>query len=297
MNLQTLIEEDFGYEKGSGKWGRSAKHDSLVLNEESQFWFWNSRGIRGGLLEYLTLVRGMSKESAEKSIKHFSPIYGFSENGEVEASRPYDKLVDLLWASGKTIREYWYNRCLTDETIDKFRLGHFDGWFLIPMFEDGEFRNFQCRREVPDKRIKQWYKHTKPVLFNGDILPFLNRVFITEGTVDAILLTQLGFPAVSQCGTNIWRDDWFEKFLHIKDIIYVEDNDSAGRNASKLIANKLGYERVRILSYEGQEDKFDTVDFFRSGNSKEDFEEMVNSKTKHLYELENVNDKRRNRRS
>lgn len=296
VNLQTLIEQDFGYEKSSGKWGRSEQHDSLVLNEETQQWFWNSRGIRGDLKDYLVLVRGYTKDNAERFIKeqNFIPVtvYETAEN----YSPPYEKLVDLMWSTGKDNREYWYKRLLTDSTIDRFRLGHFDGWNLIPMYEDGVFCNFQCRREVPEKRIKQWYKHGKPILFNGDMLPFLSTVYMTEGTVDAILLTQLGFPAVSQNGTNIWAPEWYGKFSHIKKVYYIEDNDSAGRLASKLISKSLGVERVKIVSYEGTVEKFDTVDFFRSGNSVEDFKEVIENNSHFIYELEDINAKSKNHR-
>ena len=294
--IQNLIEEDYGYEVGAGRWGRSLEHDSLVLNEETQQWFWNSRGIRGNLRDYLTKVRGYSNEQASKFISDSSNIYISSDVSMEEQVPPYEKLVDLMWSSGKKNRDYWYKRCLTDNTIDMFRLGYFDGWNLIPMYEGGVFKNFQCRKDVPDKRIKQWYKHGTPTLFNGDILQFVSTVYMTEGTVDAMLLTQLGFPTVSQCGTNIWRDEWFSKFSKITRIYYIEDHDKAGRTASKLISSKLGYDRVKILSYDTEIDKFDTVDFFRSGNTIDDFKGLLENNTRFIYELEDVNVKKHSRR-
>ena len=283
--LQTFIEEDYGYERGGGIWGRSSEHDSLVLNEDTQFWFWNSRGIKGNAVDYLMLVRNMSRKSA---LDYVNSKNGFATDSSkiAEASPPYGKLVDLMWEGGKSKREYWYSRCLEDATIDRYRLGHFDGWNLVPMFEDGIFKNFQCRREIPDKRIKQWYRHTEPILFNSEILPFLKTVYMTEGTVDAILLNQLGFPAVSQNGTNIWMNEWFGRFSNITTIYYIEDTDKAGRAASRLISKSLGSSRVKIVSYEGREDKFDTVDFFRAGNTKDDFKELIQSNSKFLFEME-----------
>ncbi len=69
-------------------------------------------------------------------------------------SVPYEKLVEILWREGKNEREYWYKRTLKDTTIDRWRLGYFDGWYLIPLYLDGIFINFQCRRDEPEKRIK-----------------------------------------------------------------------------------------------------------------------------------------------
>jgi len=294
--LQTLIEEDYGYRSGGGVWGRSGEHDSLVLNEDKQLWFWNSKGIRGNAVDYLVLVRKMSSRSAKDYVNSRNGLI-LDVREKEDASPPYEKLVDLMWNGGKNKREYWYGRCLTDETIDRFRLGHFDGWNLIPMFEDGVFKNFQCRREVPAKRIKAWYTHVPPILFNSEILPFLKTVYMTEGTVDAILLNQLGLPAISASGTNIWIPEWFSKFSKIHTVYYVEDSDSAGRVASRRITKNLGASRVRIVSYEGHEnDKFDTVDFFRAGNKKEDFLECVNSTSKFLFEMEESNGKQYKRK-
>lgn len=290
--LQSLVEQDYGYEAGTGRWGRSKKHDSLVINEDKQTWFWNSMGLRGNVLDYLIKVRGMSFKSAKKYLKEVGYVVSNSVYNSVGIENdieqpPYEKLVELFHVGGADNREYWYNRCLTDKTIDRFKLGFFDGWYLIPLFDDdGRFVNFQCRREFPEKRIKQWYKHTKPILFNSEILQFVSTIYITEGTVDAILLNQLGFPAISQNGTNIWMQEWFEKFMNVKNIIYIEDNDKAGRIASKLVSRSLGLERVKILSYNDMPDKYDTVDFFRNGGSIDDFRNLIESSTKYIYELE-----------
>ena len=51
--LESLIEEDFGYEGNGHRWARSSKHSSLVIDRQNQLWFWNSRGIRGNAVDYL----------------------------------------------------------------------------------------------------------------------------------------------------------------------------------------------------------------------------------------------------
>ncbi len=287
--LQQLVSEDYGYENSSGIWGRSQQHDSLVVNEENQTWFWNSRGIKGDVIDYLVLVRGLSKAKAREYAR--SVMSGGTDK-EPNAVYPYEKLIEVMWEAGKTNRDYWYKRHLRDDTIDRYRLGFYQGWYLIPIYHGSNFLNFQIRRDEPDKKIGKWYKQMLPVLFNDGILPFTKKIYITEGTVDAILLNQEGLPAVSQMGTNTWQVEWFEKFANIPEIIYIEDNDEAGRFASKAIANCLGLDRVKIVTWDGKPEKYDTVDFFREGGNIENLKNYIAENSKYLYEMETLHDSR-----
>lgn len=283
--LQKLVDEDFGLE-GRGKWYHAIEHDSFVVNAEDGTWFWNSRGIRGDALDYLIQIRGYSKEQARDFLKNF--IGAFRESpDDIPKSTPYERLVDIMWDNGKHERTYWYERCLSDSTIDRYRLGHYNGWSLIPIYDNGEFSNFQMRRDVPQKRITRWYRDGKTTLFNDGILPFTKTIYITEGTVDAILLNQEGLPAVSPNGTNTWQQEWFRKFSHIENIYYVEDNDKAGRVGAKLVAKSLGMDRVKIISYLEKPEKYDTVDLFKDGGNVEIFKQYVDN-SKYIYQLEDV---------
>src|SRR5690606_9422114 len=112
------------------------------------------------------------------------------------------KLVEVFWHNGKLEgnRDYWYHRGFTDQTIDRFQLGWYDGWSTLPIFMDGAFRNFQIRRDIPEKRIKNWYSGVGPLLFNSDILKVSSEVVITEGPTSAIRLVQEGIPCLSHTG-------------------------------------------------------------------------------------------------
>lgn len=283
--LQQLVEEDFGYESGSGYWGRAKAHDSLVVNESKQIWFWNSRGIRGSVLDYLILVRGLAKHDALEYIKIGGALLSEEDTTE-HVSEPYDKLIELFWRDGKNNREYWHKRCLTNSTIDKYRLGFFNGWYFIPLYSDGDFINFQCRRDYPAKRINSWYKGKPKILFNDGILPFVDTVYVVEGTVDSILLSQEGFPSVSTMGANVWNNEWNNKFTHIRNIYYIEDNDKAGREGARIVSKALGADRVKIVSYEDKDPKYDTVDFFRENKSSDLLKSHIESSAKFLYEIE-----------
>jgi len=284
--LESLIQQDFGYESRGAKWGRSTKHSSLVHNKEKDIFFWNSRGISGDVKQYLIKVRGYSNADAERSARESVKVCNPVLEKRKIYDTPYDKLVDFLWANGKNKRDYWYKRLLKDDTIDRHRLGFYDGWSTIPLYEDGTFLNFQVRRDIPSKRIRYWYtiKDFSPVLYNAEILEFVDHIYITEGVVDSILLNQLGLPAVSQTGgADYWNPDWFEMFSKIKNIYYIQDNDSAGKHHANIVSNYLGTDKVKI-SVLGDKEHFDTVDFFAGGGSLEQFRDIT-SKGKYIFEL------------
>lgn len=132
-------------------------------------------------------MRGLNRREAQDYLKSFS--IAPSANIFVKTYTPYEKLVDFLWLNGKSDRTYWYHRCLEDSTIDRFRLGYFEGWYTLPIYYSGSLYNIQCRRDLPERKMKAWYGGKRPSLINSDILKIVRKVYITEGPVDAILLS------------------------------------------------------------------------------------------------------------
>lgn len=287
--LVNLVKEDFGI-SGSGRWMRSDTHSSLVVDSEKEIFYFNSRGIYGNALDYLTKVRGWKYQdavyyiSSHKNISLHTPT---TDQQKFETLRvKYDKLVDIFFQNGKNNRDYWYKRLLTDDTIDIFRLGFFDGWYTVPVIYKGYFVNFQCRRDSPEKSIKFWYKDADipPFLFNGHLIKNSKEVFIVEGLIDSILLHQMGFTAVAPTlGSAYWDGGWISLFSQVDTIYYIEDNDMAGRKFSSKVAKNLGTTRVRVVSFSSFGSKFDTIDFFRAGKTKEEFVKYVTTKYRFLY--------------
>jgi len=284
-HLVDLIKEDFGIE-GGGRWYRSVVHSSLVLDADNDVFYFNSRGISGDAVTYLKEVRGLSSKSANELIKNASaPMPTDSDGNSLQVK--FEKLVDLFHGAGKYDREYWYSRKLTDATIDRYRLGNYDGWNLIPIYNNGLFYNFQCRRDKPKKFIKFWYKDVdfNPVLFNREILPFVNTVYITEGMVDCLLLNQLGFPAVCTTnGASSWNPNWIKYFDKIDDIVYIADNDSAGIHSAYRTAISIGLYKVRILRFKEKAVKYGALDWFRDGHSVEEFKSIIEEQSVYGFE-------------
>lgn len=287
--LESIISEDYEL-IGGGRWWHAQEHDSLVVDAEKQIFYWNSKGIVGDAYTWLVKIKGFTPEEARRFLKTFDNYYGefihIVKGKEDKDIIVYPNLVDIFWSNGlvNRYRDYWYNRNFTDETINRFKLGYYNEWFTIPIFQDGLFKNFQCRRDVPNKAIKSWYKGIGPLLFNSDILKFTDSVYICEGPTDAISLSQHGLMAISNtAGSETWLDSWFKYFIHQKKIYIIYDNDDAGNFGAKKVAKKLGELRCKIYTFKGYRKGYDANDFFLDG-ARDEFVNLVEERSKYVFE-------------
>ena len=287
--LEQLINEDFGLRlKEGSRWGKSEEHSSMVLDRDKGVFFWNSQEICGDAIVYLTKVRHLSFKDATNYLrdKEYEGTLVWTMETSGEEIVVYPKLVEIFYDLGKNHRDYFYRRGLTDSTIDRFQLGHYNGWSTVPFFEDGTFRNFQFRMDVPSKRIKSYYKNLGALLFNSDILRLVDEVFYVEGPVDAMILLQNGIPAVSSNIGGGFRKEWYSKFLNVDRIWICFDRDSAGDNESKKLAKFFGEYRCKLYNFwEFEESGYDPVDYFRDGHSGEELLELVKEKSRYVFEM------------
>ncbi len=287
--LKRIIDEDFRI-SGKGRWYRSDEHSSLVLDYEKGVFYFNAEGIAGDPFTYLTKVRGYDFDRAKnylKSFENYSDTFVYTINAGKDDIVVYPKLVEIFFDLGrcKERREYLYYRGINDETIDRFQIGWYNDYTMIPFFENGTFRNFQKRQDSP-KKIRQYYRGVGPLLFNSDTLKLTNRIFYTEGPVDALILIQNGIPAISSNSGEAFLPEWLEKFIYQSEIFLVFDNDKAGTDGVKKISKFLGLNRCKCYCFqEFEESGYDPVDYFRDGHNKDDFMELIETKSKYSFEM------------
>jgi DNA primase len=264
---------------GNGRWLKGTVNSSLVVDVEKQIFFWNSKGISGDVYVWLREVKGLSYTESKEYLKTFPEFSGtfIHEVNNTEEIVVYPKLVDVFYEEGRNASTaYWDKRGINESTIHRFKLGFHNNFYTIPIYQDGVFKNFQLRRDVPTKEIRYYYSNTGRLLFNSDLLKVTNSIIITEGPTDCLRLMQEGIMAVSHtAGAEGWNSAWFKYFMHQKDIFVVYDNDSAGRLGAKKVAKNLGEYKTKIYNFDGYDDKFDIVDFFNSGGTKDEFMSMV----------------------
>jgi DNA primase len=286
--LEKFIEEDFGIKFNGASWARSITHDSLVIDREKQIFHWNSEDIHGDAFIYLVAVRKMNERDAKELLKH-TPFSGsfIHEIKDGSETIVYPKLVDVFHENLKTAdRTYFYNRTITDESIDRFQLGYDNGFYMIPVYQDGLFKQFQMRRDSP-KLIKNYYKGVGPLLFNSDIMKITNKIFIVEGIMSAIVLNQNGIPAVSMnCGCESFMPEWVAKFVHQDQIYILFDNDKAGNHGAIHTAKILGLTKCRIYNFwDVDAVGYAVDDFFIDGNSKAELMHKAHFESKYAFEL------------
>jgi DNA primase len=148
-------------------------------------------------------------------------------------------------------REYWIRRGLFDSTINEFMLGWDGKRYVIPhLYRLVPFGAKRRQSEISDGIDAKYTSVTgsRAGLFNADCLWSTDKVVICEGEIDAMLLTQAGFPAVSSTsGAGTFKEDWAKLFSHVNQIWIMYDNDEAGRKGELLVHASL--RRAKIVRY------------------------------------------------
>ena len=288
MTLEELVGQDYTL-IGKGRYIRALEHNSLVIDTEEQVFYWNSKQIFGGIYDWLTKIKGISHAEAKKyKVDRPASIFDrATENKAVSDIVVLPELVETFYNLGKNYREYWYDkRGYTDRTIENFRLGYTgNGWYSIPIYVDGLFRNFQCRR-ADSKVMRPWYRDLGALPFNFAMLNICSTVVLTEGPVDAIMLRQYDIPAVSQtsgAGALAVYRQYYSRFLGLDKIYICYDNDVAGNEGAFRLARLFGDKAV-VYNLWDFDKGYDITDFFKAGHTAEEFMGLMNGKGKRFYE-------------
>lgn len=190
-------------------------------------------------------------------------------------------------------------RGLSEKVLKEYKIGSTGAKISIPIFENGKLVNMRYRRDPDINDGSRYISETgcKTAMFNGDILnnPDVKEIFYTEGEMDTLHLIQRGLNAVSgTLGAGYFPIEWVEKFKNVEDIWVIFDSDDAGKTGAKLVVDRLGVGRCKVIelpNVDGRK-KTDITDYFTTDNhSKEDFLKLMdNAKTfiKEVREEKNV---------
>jgi hypothetical protein len=180
-------------------------------------------------------------------------------------------------------------RGLSDETLKEFRIGFSPEKqaFTIPVFDrDGEsiltVKFFRYNYATGEKFIST---AGKVQLFGLHHLvrdyDRFDQVVMVEGELDAMVLTQNGFLAVSGTGgAGTWRGEWTEQFRDKVVVICYDADEAGGRGASKVARAVAGVAKklcvVKPFAADASEDRKDATDFFvKAGKTAEDFQALI----------------------
>ena len=188
-------------------------------------------------------------------------------------------------------------RGYADDTLRRFQLGWDGERVTIPVYD--EFNSLvNIRRYQWNSTNDQWkllnykdeagntYGEVRIYGIENLINEAIEDIVWCEGETDRILAEQNGFPTCTPTsGAGAWMHDWARYFRNKKRVFIVQDNDEAGRIATKKLCEKL-YRVVDVFVIKWPEDfpkKGDVTDFFVACKlSAEDFKKLLESAEKYI---------------
>jgi len=175
--------------------------------------------------------------------------------------------------------DFWSKRKISSQTLDKYKIGWNKGYYIFPYLDiKGNYIGYKAISE--DK--KQYWQ---PAGIGNPLFNFCDiekakkeekTLIIAEGEKDTLVLKQEGYLAVGVSGVNGFKEEYKDFFKELKDIVVCFDNDEAGIQGSKKVANILGYKARVVRWAEDDTEKFDINDLYLSdGNFNEVFDKLL----------------------
>lgn len=182
------------------------------------------------------------------------------QKADVEPDRVIDESIieamhQRLLGTPALIEMLASKRGLTQDTIEKYQIGHDGQRFYIPV-RNAEGACVNIRRYKPDakqskNKMISWREGFGSArLFPVDKLNDNRPIYLFEGEMDCLLARQHGLNALTTTGgAGTWRDSW-NSIFEGKDVVICYDADDAGRQGAVHVANRIApvAERVRITT-------------------------------------------------
>ncbi len=144
-------------------------------------------------------------------------------------------LQDDLW-DHELVLDYLRARGFTDDTIAEAELGYvvdktsrYFHSIAIPYFDaQGRLRATRYRHLRPDEERKHKYESEvgAPRHLYGVHLVHEPVVYLCEGEFDALILRQIGLPAIGVPGASSWKRQWRWLFRDCDLVVVIFDIDS-----------------------------------------------------------------------
>lgn len=142
----------------------------------------------------------------------------------------------MRWEDSKIVRDEFAKYLgISPQTLVKFRLGYYQGKFLVPLFDTaGKISGIQEHWWEKDKHIKKLQVHSKHGIFIPEIKFDIERpIIVNEGFSDTACSVEMGFQAIGKYNALFKMDkktiDGLKKF---KCVLIVSDNDDVGRQGA-----------------------------------------------------------------
>lgn len=276
-------------------------HQRLIGNAEVLGWFQAKYGIGSETIARLKIGFADNAEpSAARVLQEAPGAFSLRELTATSAFRPTAQDGVVPFFDSRIVFPYWSRGHVV------FMIGRRTPWTPEFEWEKSKYKKLAVRNDRNNSHVAPCIRND--VLYNEDVLVARpERVVITEGVTDCISLMEKGFPAVSPVTVQIRDADWdrlLPKLAGVKTVFICQDNEvsQAGTQGALKTARILAEHgiatRVAILplgdkqlaarqalasapadSSEAQrllaEAKIDVNEYFASGKSASDFEQIL----------------------
>lgn len=248
-----------------------------VTGEKKGVWADFATGDKGDLLDLWAHCRCTSMAEAIKEAKHYLGVRDSIQRPEPKVYRKPAKPTCTLPKGGAL--EWLLSRGLTAETISAFKVGEHTvagkTFAVFPYLREGELINAKSRN-VADKKDMRQEAGAEPCLFGWHLIdPKARVVAITEGEIDCMTLHQAGIASLSVnqgAGNHQWiQSDW-DRLERFSEILICFDDDTAGQKGATEVANRLGIERCKLVTFSGHKDANEAL---QAGWQPADFREAL----------------------
>lgn len=276
---------------------------SLTVNLSKGVWYCNSCHSKGNIHTMYKRLYGKSDEEAwydlGDALKIARPDGSKPARPAIETgliTHYHKQLMKLSGPIRKMLRE---RRGLTDDTLVDFQLGWDGDRITIPVYDEFNtlvnFRRYKWNSTDDQWKVLNYVdengnKYGEVRIFGIDrvIDQSLEQIVWCEGEMDRLSLEQRGFAAACPTsGAGTWKPDWTKLFRSKKRVYLAQDNDEAGRNATKKLCEKL-YHVVDVYIINWPENfpvKGDVTDFFtKCDQTAADFQALLDGATKYVDE-------------
>lgn len=186
------------------------------------------------------------------------------------------RMVDYHYNLRPEDREYLHGRRITDETIDRLRIGYHAGRLYVPYYKNGYIAYYASRDRTGEPDAPK-YKKAQLDGYNENIpwgLHTLDRegdvLVIAEGMFDALSFEQEGYKVLSPIGGYFSKES-LKQVVNIaqahKSVFVCFDSDAAGNKFTLNIAKVFFKKRINFVCGTLPPGIKDVSDYYAGGGS------------------------------
>jgi len=188
-----------------------------------------------------------------------------------ESYKMEKKYIKPVWKNKTELSEkvvrYFESRGIKQQTLVDMKITEGMEWMpqhqkemntiQFNYFEGGTLVNVKYRSGGKDFKFTS---NAELIPYNINVVKGAERIYITEGEMDAITLVQEGYPAISVPNGASDNTSYLDRFMEpyfdsIKEIVIAVDTDDKGIILRDALVRRFGAERCKVVNYWGKDCK------------------------------------------